>query len=694
MANIKFSQFTVGNTESDIDFVVGYKGANNIQISPTNLLAASLSGYLPLTGGTMTGLGSIHMPDNFPLKIGSAASNGDAQLYHNGNRTELINFTGDLRIINGQDDGDITFRCDNGSGSTAEYFRIDGGLVEMIFSKSTRHMDDVKATFGSGQDLQIYHDGSNSFIRNINTNLIIKNEYNDGDIIFESDDGSGNIAEYFRLDGSSSKTVFPDNKQIQIGGGGGDGYIYSDGTNMWIQGNNPSADIKLYQGGTDGSIRFYSDNGSGGVAEYFAVDGGEEQVRFFKNTEHQDGVYAYFGGASDLGIVHSGADSLIINETGDLYIRNKADDKDIIFQSDDGSGGIQEYFRLDGSNAGFTTFPDNTTLAIGTDRDFRMSHDGTDTNVWGVTGDIIFTNYADDKDIVFRSDDNSGGVTEYFRVDGSSGKIIYSKNQWLYDNIRAVFGSSDDLQIFHNGTSSYIENTEGNIVIVNYANDKDIQLYSDDGSGGTTEYIRVDGSATTTVFSKNTRYDDNVELRLGSGSDFKAYHSGTNTVFENNNGHLYIKNTAVDKDIIFEADNGSGGVAEYFKLDGGNTNMVASKTILYSDTVKASFGNSEDLRIYHDGSNSYIDETGAGDLYVRAAANMYFQTYGSGKRFASFFENDTVVLYNNDVEKLRTIGSGIRISGVSEYADNTAAIAGGLTTGDVYRTGDLLKIVH
>ena len=43
MANIKFSQFTVGNTESDIDFVVGYKGANNIQISPANLLSATLN---------------------------------------------------------------------------------------------------------------------------------------------------------------------------------------------------------------------------------------------------------------------------------------------------------------------------------------------------------------------------------------------------------------------------------------------------------------------------------------------------------------------------------------------------------------------------------------------------------------------------------------------------------------------------
>ena len=67
MANIKFSDFTVGNTEGDIDFVVGYKGANNIQISPTNLLASALGNYLPLAGGTMTG--SIIFNDDVRLRV-------------------------------------------------------------------------------------------------------------------------------------------------------------------------------------------------------------------------------------------------------------------------------------------------------------------------------------------------------------------------------------------------------------------------------------------------------------------------------------------------------------------------------------------------------------------------------------------------------------------------------------------------
>lgn len=38
--------------------------------------------------------------------------------------------------------------------------------------------------------------------------------------------------------------------------------------------------------------------------------------------------------------------------------------------------------------------------------------------------------------------------------------------------------------------------------------------------------------------------------------------------------------------------------------------------------------------------------------------------------------------------------SKLQVTGIVEYADNTAAKAAGLTAGAIYRTGDLLKIVH
>jgi len=108
MANIKFSQFTVGNTESDIDFVVGYKGGDNIQISPANLLSATLTGYLPLTGGTITG--NVKFQDNVELRLGAGA---DLKAYHSGTNTLFDNNVGDLFFRNFANDKDIVFQSDN-----------------------------------------------------------------------------------------------------------------------------------------------------------------------------------------------------------------------------------------------------------------------------------------------------------------------------------------------------------------------------------------------------------------------------------------------------------------------------------------------------------------------------------------------------------------------------------------------------
>lgn len=67
-----------------------------------------------------------------------------------------------------------------------------------------------------------------------------------------------------------------------------------------------------------------------------------------------------------------------------------------------------------------------------------------------------------------------------------------------------------------------------------------------------------------------------------------------------------------------------------------------------------------------------------GQLYVRTAGskNLYYaQTTGTGAL---------------DWRIVLSVG----YTGAPEYADNAAAIAGGLLTGQVYRTGDTLKIVH
>jgi hypothetical protein len=67
-----------------------------------------------------------------------------------------------------------------------------------------------------------------------------------------------------------------------------------------------------------------------------------------------------------------------------------------------------------------------------------------------------------------------------------------------------------------------------------------------------------------------------------------------------------------------------------------------------------------------------------GQLYVRTSGspNLYYaQTVGTGAL---------------DWRIVLSVG----YAGAPEFADNNAAILGGLQLGQVYRTGDILKIVH
>ena len=57
-----------------------------------------------------------------------------------------------------------------------------------------------------------------------------------------------------------------------------------------------------------------------------------------------------FGAGSDLTIFSDGGTFSYINNTqGVLRIRNTSDDQDVVIQSDNGSGGVTDYFRADGS---------------------------------------------------------------------------------------------------------------------------------------------------------------------------------------------------------------------------------------------------------------------------------------------------------------------------------------------------------
>ena len=314
-----------------------------------------------------------------------------------------------------------------------------------------------------------------------------------------------------------------------------------------------------------------------------------------------------FGDGLDLRFYHDGTNSYVENEGGNLYIRNDANDKDIIFQCDDGSGGATTYLLMDGSNSlqrfytkvefgsnasghdvlfyGATSgtrlswdtsedalkFLDSTYLYLGTGSDLKLYHDASNSYINNATGDLIIQNNANDKDIIFQSDDGSGGVETYFFLDGSQGVTIFPDSSIL------GIGNGADFQVMHNGTHTYLQNQTGTLYIRQNTNDGDIKFESDDGSGGTTAYLTLDGSAGYTTVQKRMRFDDNKEVQLGAGGDLSLKHVSNQSYIDNSTGNLNIRQKANDGDIVFECDDGSGGDAEYLRLDGGTVTIEVAK---------------------------------------------------------------------------------------------------------------------
>jgi hypothetical protein len=81
-----------------------------------------------------TVLGGVKLPDDIELVLGSS---NDFKAYHNQTNTLFRINTGDLIFNSFVDNGDIKFQLDNGSdpASLTEYMRLDGGDVNVVFSK-------------------------------------------------------------------------------------------------------------------------------------------------------------------------------------------------------------------------------------------------------------------------------------------------------------------------------------------------------------------------------------------------------------------------------------------------------------------------------------------------------------------------------------------------------------------------------
>ena len=300
-------------------------------------------------------------------------------------------------------------------------------------------------------------------------------------------------------------------------------------------------------------------------------------------------------GGGDLQIKHTGTNSEINNWTGHLYLTQNANNKDILFQSDDGNAGTTTYFTVDGGAATYATgattalytiWPDLSRIALGTSSDLQLYHDGTNSYITNATGLLNIATETSGIAVKIGHTTSETTINDNLNV---TGNIACTGNITGQDNDYLLLGTGTDLQLYHNGTASAIGNLTGDLYIINSSTNSDILFQCDNGSGTATTYFAMDGGLADGTLTY-TKWVDNGIIALGAGTDLKLWHNGTNSYIKNETGSFNIVQAVDDGDLVLKCDNGSGGTTAYLTLDGSAGTIVTAKSMEITGGITTSVG--------------------------------------------------------------------------------------------------------
>jgi len=208
----------------------------------------------------------------------------------------------------------------------------------------------------------------------------------------------------------------------------------------------------------------------------------------------------------------------------------------------------------------------------------------------------------------------------------------------LDDNDKQEFGTGDDLKIYHDGSNSYLVNTTGFLKIKDESN------------------VRID----TDAFAVNK--GDNSETMIVATAD-----AGVD---------LYYNNVK-----ILETENGYANVTGYIQAGDGTHSFMSS------DGNKSCWGNDQDLKIYHNGSNSYIDDSGTGALIFKS--NTYsFRNAADNEQIAKFTEDGAVELYHNNDKQFEVDSAGTKVYDHDSTVQTQYHTNGSTVCGYIYGEND------
>ena len=256
----------------------------------------------------------------------------------------------------------------------------------------------------------------------------------------------------------------------------------------------------------------------------------------------------------------------------------------------------------------------------------------------------------------------------------------------LLDNEQIRFGTGNDVQIYHDGSNSFIQNATGdfkikgdNIRLRGYSADEmQISTYVNgtvalayDGvqKFETTSYgTLITGECRASGSFQLLDYDGSSSglMKFGAGDDLKIYHDGSHANIYNATGELRIRgggegtirlmNAAGNEHCLIAEQNAA--VSLYYdhskKFETLSAGVrVASGNLYMYDSGEIICGNGNDLKIYHDGSGSRILNT-TGTLYIQPK---------SGENGIQLIPDGAVRAYHDNIKTFETTANGIKVSG-------------------------------
>ena len=640
------------------------------------------------------------------------------------------------------------------------------GLGANTFTGSQSLGDNLKVQLGAGDDLQIYHNGTSSYVvdttsdlylQSTNDDIIIKAAddiwcqvqggenaitmvgngkvelFYDNSVKFETTSGGaqieGNLVLNGYIDMGAGSIYTDDNCKVRLGTGD-DFQIYHDGTNsllanstgrliVHVNGNESAIDMH-----PNGAVELYYDNSKKAQT---ASDG--LTVVGDLNLNSDDNHKIKFGSGNDLQIYHDGTDSYLDNSTGNLQlttnefrVKSKTGGEAHIQSSDEGDvqlyyDGVKKFFthsagcQIDGNLS--MTLADGYEIRLGASNDLKLLHDGNNSYVsdQGTGGLKLLTSQL----MVH----NQGGNEYQIRATENGSTELYYDNSLklettsygvfvggtfradvidMQDNKKANWGNDDDLEIYHDGSNSHIHdsgsgvvylrtnnlqvnNAANNEAMINAAENGSVELYYDNSKKfeTTAAGVRIYNTAAADAELRITASEGRPSVIIMDADDADD-NADIWRLKASDDGSYYLQNYASGSYETNIKANGNGNVELYYdnskKFETLSTGWGVADTIEWNatqgsldlwDNKKVSLGNSRDLQIYHDGSNSYIVNGASG-------GNLYLQTYGENSVKA--IANGAVELYHNGSKKLETTSSGINVIG--SITQNGAALGGGV----------------